>query len=70
MEFQYMDLQKRNQKGRELHPDVPQKNRCPRRQNPKLQRHDEVEFDIKDFLSELRSLTPDERARLIRSYAN
>ncbi len=32
-------------------------------------RQSDLEFDVRDLLSEIRSMTPDERERLIRSYA-
>ena len=56
-------------------PGHPVKNRPPRQQQKSLPPQDKCvdaeqeEFDTQEFLSEVRSLTPTERERLIRSYA-
>lgn len=53
-------------------PKNPLKNQLPRHQplspQDKCAANDEP-FDVQEFLAEVRSLTPDERERLIRSYA-
>jgi len=55
-------------------PRHPEKNRLPRRRQKSSPPQGkcvavEQEFDTQEFLSEVRSLTPTERERLIRSYA-
>lgn len=39
------------------------------RKRPSLRRTEDLNFDVREMLTQLHSLTPEERAALIRSYA-
>ncbi len=50
-------------------PSVHQHPSQPQFQPIVVRRQGDLEFDVRDLLSELRTLTPEEREHLIRSYA-